>query len=195
MRTFLVLSLMLIMAGCIPTLTLQPVWDKQHVVSEPAFEGRWISEEGDSILRVSSQAKDGEYLLDFASEDGVTHYEGHLIRLAGHLILDLSLEKDAGDKLVSGQAFVPVLPAHFFARIRIEGDKLYLGLLADEEMEKQIDAGVVKVQWSKISDGILLTGSTAELQEAVAKLSGDDKIWDESTFYRASSLLAPSGGN
>ncbi len=195
MRTLLVLSLMLIMAGCIPTLTLQPVWDKQHVVSESAFEGRWISAEGDSVLRVSSQAKDGEYSLDFASEDGVTHYEGHLIRLSGHLILDLSLEQDAIDKLVDGQAFAPVFPAHFFARVRIEGDRLFIGLLADEDMEKQIDAGRVKVQWSKISDGILLTGNTAELQEAVSTLAGDDGIWDESTFHRASSLLQPSGGN
>ncbi len=194
MRTLLVLSLMLIMAGCIPTLTLQPVWDRQHVVSEPAFEDRWISAEGDGVLRVSSQAKDREYSLDFATEDGVTHYEGHLIRLAGHLILDLSLEKDAIDKLTHDQAFAPVVPVHFFARIRIEGDKLHIGLLADEEMEKQIDAGRVKVQWSKISDGVLLTGNTAELQEAVSTLGSDDEIWDESTFHRASSLLQPGRG-
>ncbi len=195
MRTLLVLSLMLVMAGCIPTLTLQPLWDKEHLVSEPAFESRWISAEGDSILRVTTQIKNREYSLDFASEDGVSHYEGHLIRLGGHLILDLCLEEDAGDKLVDGQAFAPVLPVHFFARVRIEGDRLYIGLLPEGDMAKQIEAGAVKVQWSKSSAGVILTGDTAELQEAVSRLAADDEIWEESTFCRASSLLEPSAGN
>lgn len=193
MRTLLVLSLMLMLAGCIPTLTLQPVWDKEHLVSEPALEGRWISAEGDSTLRVATHNKD-QYLLDFASEDGVTHYEGRLIRLDGHLILDLSLEKDAVDKIVDGQAFAPVLPVHFFARLRIEGDKLHIGLLPDDEMEKQIEAGAVKVQWSKTPDSLILTGNTADLQEAVRRLAGDSEIWEESTFYRASVLPQPTPG-
>lgn len=192
MKTLLVISLMLIMAGCVPTLTLQPLWDKQHAVSEPALEGRWISAEGDSILKVTSQ--NNEYRLDFASEDGTSHYEGHLIRLGGQLILDLSLDSHASEKLIANQAFVPILAMHFFARIRIEGDKMHLGLLSDEDMEKQIDAGKVKVQWTKTQDAVLLTGSTAELQEAVGKLAGDSEIWDESTFHRASSLLATEGG-
>jgi hypothetical protein len=193
MKTFLVLSLMLIMAGCIPTLTVQPLWSKQQVVSEPALEGRWISPEGDTILRFTSQPKD-EYRLNFGSEDGVTDYEAHLIRLDGHLILDLSLEQDALDRLVKGQAFAPILPMHFFAKIRIEGNRLYLGLLHEEEMEKEIDAGVVKVPYSKTPDGVILTGSTAELQEAVGKLAGIAEVWDESVMYRASTVLEPSTG-
>ncbi len=195
MRTFLVLSLMLMMAGCIPTLTLQPIWDKEHMVSEPTLEGRWISAEGDCVLHVTTQTSDKEYRLDYASEDGVTHYEGHLIRLGDHLILDLCLEDDAANKLVEGQAFAPLIPVHFFALVRIEGDRLYIGLLPEDDMEKQIDTGVVKVPWSKTSDTLILTGSTAELQEAVSRLAGNPEIWEESVFYSASILPEAPAGN
>ncbi|RPJ54801.1 MAG: hypothetical protein EHM23_28140 [Acidobacteria bacterium] len=195
MRTLLILSLLLVMAGCIPTLTLQPLWDKEHAVSETAFEGRWISAEGDSTLRVTNRVKDAKYSLDFASEDGVSHYEGHLIRLQNYLILDLSLEEDAAEKLIDGQAFAPVLPVHFFARVRIEGDKLSIGLLPEDDMEKQIEAGMVKVQRSKTPAGVILTGDTAELQAIVSKLAGDGEVWEESLFYRTSSVLPSTDEN
>jgi len=195
MRTLLILSLLLVMAGCIPTLTLQPLWDKEHAVSETAFEGRWISAEGDSTLRVTNRVKDAKYSLDFASEDGVSHYEGHLIRLQNYLILDLSLEEDAAEKLIDGQAFAPVLPVHFFARVRIEGDKLYIGLLPEDTLEKKIEAGMVKVQRSKTPAGVILTGDTAELQAIVSKLAGDSEIWEESLFYRTSSVLPSTDEN
>jgi len=186
MRTVLVLSLMLIVAGCTPTLTLHPLWDKEHLASEPALEGRWISAEGDCILQVSAKSKDAEYLLDFGCDDGLSHYKGRLVRLNGHLILDLS--QDDIEKMVEGQAFPPILPVHFFALVRIEGDKLVIGLLPEDDMEKQIQSDNVKLQWSRTDGGAVVTSSTAEVQEAVGKLAGNPEIWEESTFYRASVL-------
>jgi len=185
MKQILALSLMFVLVGCGPTLTLQPLWDEQHLVAEPRLEGRWISTDGDAILRFRP-AENKQYKVDFISDDGASRYDGHLVRLGEHLFLDLCLSEKSGAALIEGQAFAPLVAVHFFARLRFEADKLHLGLFDDEDMKEQIEAGVVKLRSAKADGGLLLTGDTRELQEAVAALAGAAD-WEETAFSRAGS--------
>ena len=183
MRKISAITLMLMLAACGPTLTLQPLWDEQHLVAEPGLEGQWIDSDGERILRFR-QGGDKRYTVDFVTADGASRYDGHLVRLGDHLFLDLCLGEKAANTLIEGQAFAPLLPAHFFARLRLDNGRLHLGLLAIEDMQKQIEAGVIKAQTAKAEGDVILTGDTRELQEAVSALAGSED-WDETVFTRS----------
>jgi hypothetical protein len=87
-------------------------------------------------------------------------------------------------------ADAPVFPRHYsghlFARVRMQGDELYVSLIDDSWLKQMVEAGLAPQ--STIGEGrqIVLTAPTSELQKFISLHAADPAAWndDEEGLHR-----------
>jgi hypothetical protein len=143
--------------------SLNPLFDKQSVVVEPALAGDWQSPLG--MLRVRPSGNGYEVFLE---EEPA--FKVHLVRLAGPLFLDVT-------DLTPGMFSIPV---HAIARVRIENDVVRLAFLRGDWLEKK----AAEEPWLSHASG-LITAPTSDLQYFIGKHALDpDAFEDEVVLHR-----------
>ncbi len=168
-KTVLSLVLTSLLAGCIPVGTIHPLFTEKEVVFDPGILGTWNSQDDEDGHWTVSQAGNQAYQFTFtaATEDSSLTYDVRLVRLRNLLFVD-GLLREVRDKGEDGLA-IGTVPAHIFGRIYIEGDNLRLAMLDDEWLKKAIAENRVKIGHETMGDTIVLTASTAELQQFALK--------------------------
>ncbi len=186
MKTILLLPALLLMVlcvSCVPLESFYPLWDQDHSSVLPGLEGNWVDADG-SILKFD-KGDAAVYTAIFTSKDGVSLYETHVVALSGKFYLDFYPDNDATERLFKDAAYPSLIPAHFFARIVLEGDLLQLALLDDTKVETRAQAGDLVVPLLKRGDELLLTADTRALQQLMSCFGDDQSVWGENeTFYR-----------
>jgi hypothetical protein len=153
----------------------------------------WLADEGDAILMVTP-TKDKGLRMVYATTDGVSRYEVHVLKLGERLFLDLCPDSESGNGSPAGESFMPSLPLHFFARMELRGDTLKLALLDEDAFAKKAESGDVKISRTKAEDAVVLTASTRELQEFISSLEAGSELWgEEGSWYRKPPAKAGSG--
>jgi hypothetical protein len=75
---------------------------------------------------------------------------------------------------------------HLFARVRMQGDELYVSLIDDSWLKQMVEAGLAPQ--STIGEGrqIVLTAPTSELQKFISLHAADPAAWndDEEGLHR-----------
>jgi hypothetical protein len=174
----------MVLTGCGPLTSLQPLWDEGHQVVEPALEGTWRSDEDDEFL-VVTRAKDQSLRMKYISTDGVARYEAHVLRLGGLLFLDLSPEDCEANAPWNGDVYMPFLPLHFFARVEQSDGVLKLSVLDEEAVSGKIQAGSIRISSIETDGTLVLTATTRDLQEFIARHASDRELWGEvSSWHR-----------
>jgi hypothetical protein len=185
MRTTLVLWVavtLMVMTGCGPLTSLQPLWDEGHQVVEPALEGTWMADEDDEIL-VVTRAKDQSLRMKYISTDGIARYEVHALKLGETLFLDLSPDDSETRVSSSGDVYMPCLPLHFFARVEQSGEALKLSVLDEDAVSKKIKSGKIRIGSMDADGTLVLTATTRELQEFIARHASDSELWGETASW------------
>ena len=174
---------LLVMSACGPLLSLNPLWDEGHAVSEPALTGTWISGDDDNeIITIAESGRNG-YRMTYIDDDSSSRYEVHAVRLEGRLFLDLYPDGAALGKRLEGEVYLPVIPTHFFLRAVLEGDRLELAALDDEGIANKLERGEIEVPLLKLEDGVLLTAQTDRIQDLVVRFVDDADLWSDTELY------------
>lgn len=182
-KILVTLGCVLLLASCGPVCSLHPLYTGTELVSEPALVGTWAEGESDTGKWIFEKSAENVYKL--TNKDGdKTKFESevHLVRLGKFTFLDASFFPDASFKEQEFKG-VFLLPVHYFARIRIEGDVLRLAIFADGSLP---EAFVEKrLRHLELGGATVLTVSTRELQRFVLKHAEDERAFsDESRLLR-----------
>jgi hypothetical protein len=196
-----------LLAGCVPIVSLQPLFTKESLTFDEKLLGAWVedgNEPGPSweFARLEADAKDR--LPDELKEDAgrlyrlnVSDKEGHkgsfvacLVKLENGLFLDVfpdlfpSGAPDVEKSKLLFNAFLFVR-THTFVRVDSIGEQLKLRLTDDEEFKKLTDADPKAVAFTTADDRPILTASTKDLQAFLTKYATDDRLFpNEQTLTR-----------
>ena len=181
-RIPIVLLAVLLSSGCVPIPSLNPLWDEAHLAVLPELEGLWTDKDGDEVLEITAVEK-SSYRLTYWSKDESSRYEVHAVRLGDRFFLDFYPDEEVLEERLKGEAYMPLVPTHFFARISLEGDLLKLALLDDEALQKKVESGEASVSLVKWEDGVLLTAATPAIQQLMVLFADDKRLWDEPEVF------------
>lgn len=180
MRMIRLLPAVLVVAlcsSCVPLASIYPLWDGNNTAELPGLEGTWTETDGSTLAFVKSDA--AMYKLTYSSSDGVSRYEVRPVVINGRYFLDFFPDEEFLEKRLKGEAYLPLIPAHFFARIVLKGDALQLDLLDDEAVEKKVKEDRLAVPLLKRNDDLILTADTKSLQTLLDRFADDPTLWGE----------------
>lgn len=176
-----ILILTLPSAGCF-TLSVEPLHSPDTLVQDPGLWGVWgnpddpqgetwqFSDRGSGAMRLVVRQEDS--LRIRPDQDGLL--EAHLLELNGNRYLDLFPEEpEAGNEIFLAH----VVPAHSLWKIEREGDVLTLYALDSGALEQAIEDGRIPIGHIERDDMLVLTATTAELQDLVTRF--DDLLFPE----------------
>lgn len=101
-RCLALIVLLACLAGCVPVDSLNPLYTDKDIVFDQSLLGTWVGPDNgkDGDLEISALDDNGKhvYVLTMtdtngSSEDRVLVYHGRLVKLGGHLFMDLVPEK------------------------------------------------------------------------------------------------------
>jgi len=191
-----------LLGGCIPVMSLHPLYTEKDVVFDEKLLGVWNSDPNDTSngtweFKRSSEKAEKAYELIFSDEEGKRGlFIAHLVKLENRLFLDVyppelpcgTLEEDPNkiEWLYNTFFFVP---AHTFIKINSIEPQLKMQLTIEGEMEKLLKEEPNAVKYEAIEDDrLILTASTKELQKFVLKYADDDRVFiDEIVLTRKKS--------
>jgi len=196
-----------VLAGCVPVLSLQPLVTKETITFDEKLLGVWIDNpekmefvwefarlESDPKGCLPSELRDRAYRVNVTMADDKTlkgSFIGCLVKLQGRLFLDLVADKYTSggqnsetEKLALNALLF--LPVHTFVRVVVSGDELKLALTDDEKLTKLLEAEPKAVQYDIAGDGaLLLTSCTQDLQTFLTKYAADERLFpSEVTLQR-----------
>lgn len=174
----------ILMTGCVPTLSLHPLFTDKDSAFDPALLGIWAETESseDTFIFQRSQDRANGYDL-IISENGVpARFEARLVRLGNHTFLDLAPQ--APDVKNEVYLFHLFPFSHTFSRIRIEGDVLRLDTLKSDWVKEMIDQKKVKIGHQSLEDVVLLTAPTETLRKFAMQYAENDQAFSITTELR-----------
>jgi len=182
--------LLLPMCGCVPLLSLHPLWDEAIRVDAPELCGTWVVPDGDETLEIRDSG-DSRYQAVYTAVEHTkavsSRYLLHAAKLGSHLFLDLEPDESTFEECAKAEAFLPVVHAHFFARAVVQGDRLVLGVLDDEAFVKKVRADRIDINYeARKQDGeeVVLTAATDRIQRFVLAYAEDPDLWNKTEFRR-----------
>lgn len=198
-----------LMGGCVPVLSLQPLFTKQTLVFDEQLLGTWADDGNEpdiswqfSRLEPTAAEKlpagleglaEKVYRLNLRDEDNRKGtFLAALVKLEGRLFLDVF-----PDKFPSGQEDVEEMDlfynafffvrAHAFIKVDVTETKLTLHLTNDDKLQTLIEADPNAVASVEADDRIILTGSTQALQAFAVKYAADERVFADAIVLKRKS--------
>ena len=199
MKKLVSYGLAVLMAGCVPIVSLHPLFTKDTIVFEEKLLGTWVEDsnkpqvtwefarlEEDIAERLPPALRDQIqkcYRVTITDDKGRRgSFAACLVKLQDRLFLDILPDKfPAGEqdpekmKLAYNAFFF--LPVHTFVRVGSLDGQLKVRLTDDEGFKKLLEAEPKAVRYDTIDDRPVLTASTAELQAFLAKYADDERLF------------------
>jgi len=177
-KMLLLAGMLLWLAGCSPP-SLQPLFTEQDLVFEPRLTGTWADKEEKVAWAVK---RSGEKSYDaLCTADGEPHwFKLHLVQLGTYLFLDLTPKEELALK----NSFFAShwVPTHTFFRVRLDGDRLQVAALEEDYLKALVTSKKTRIG-QMLSDAVVLTGSTRELQDYVLKHAEIQEAFTEPEEY------------
>lgn len=185
-KAILLIPALAFLAGCAGVVSLHPLTlpnDKQTVF-DPALLGTW--EDGEAV----GDGPKGRYTVarsgsgySFSVETGTGEMQGtmYLVKVHGGYLMDVYCPGDG-----------PSLPAHFFARLRLEKDTAWVALMDSDWLQDQIKArGEPRYELlTEDHPRVVLTASSNELRQYLLPYADDDRSFGEEGELRR---VSPAG--
>jgi hypothetical protein len=198
--------LVVLLAGCVPIVSLHPLFTKDTVTFDERLLGTWVGEGDQSELtweftrleesaaeRLPAGLRDQAqkcYRTNIADKEHKGSFVACLVKLQDRLFLDVLTDKfPSGEQNPESMRFAYnaffFLRVHTFARVSSIGDQLKVRLTDDEGFKKLLEAEPKAVRHDTIDEQPILTASTAELQAFVTKYADDERLFpNEVTLKR-----------
>jgi len=186
--------LAVIVGGCVPVISLHPLYTEKDVVLDKKLYGTWVDDSNDSKAIWEFKKIDepkNTYNLIFSDEDGKKgSFVAHMVKLQDKLFLDifpseLPWEPEDPNMMDWPYNSLFLIPAHTFMKIDSIEPQLKLRLTLESEMKELLKENPSVVEHTFVGDRLVLTGSTKELQAFVLKHSDDERVFtDQVTLSR-----------
>ncbi|OHB77696.1 MAG: hypothetical protein A2Z25_24275 [Planctomycetes bacterium RBG_16_55_9] len=186
--------LALALGGCVPVLSLHPLFTEENTVFEKKLLGAWVDDPNspDTTWQFGDiNEPKNAYKLIFMDEEGKKgSFVARLVKLQNKLFLDLCpselpWEPDDPNKIDWPYNAFFLVPAHTFLKIDSIEPQLKMRLALESKIEDLLKEDPNAVKYVKVEDRIVLTASTKELQAFVLKHVDDDKLFtDQVTLSR-----------
>ena len=209
MRTKKILfyALAALLGGCVPVLSLQPLYTPDTLVFKEQLLGTWVDDPNDpevtweftrlpqadaeELPDMLEEAYEKVYRLKIRDEESRQgSFVAALVSLEGKLFLDVLADKfpcaeeDIEEMKLFYNAFLFV-PGHSFLKVEFADDQVKLWLTNDDDFQKLIDDKPKAIDAVAVEDRIILTAPTEKLQAFVAKYADDERLFaDEVTLQR-----------
>ncbi len=192
-RTLLILWTGLLLAallsGC-STPSLNPVYCDQTVSTQPEIVGEWKLPSESATYRVDSLGSTN-YRLTVTTEEGQTKkvmtFDLHFADLGdGLIVADIEptrakreeLEEEFGTLFVSTHYLLPL-------SLSEDGKSMTIWMLNSDRLQAALESGAIETPWAEHPEGgILLTGTTKQIQDLMRTVRGNERLFDKETLVR-----------
>jgi len=186
--------LAVIVGGCVPVISLHPLYTEKDVVLDKKLYGTWVDNSNDSKTTWEFKKIDepkNAYNLIFTDEEGKKgSFAAHLVKLQNKLFLDifpseLPWEPEDPNKMDWPYNSFFLIPAHTFVKVDSIEPQLKLRLMLESKMEELLKEDPGAVEHTTVGERIVLTESTKKLQAFVLKYADDERVFtDQFTLSR-----------
>jgi hypothetical protein len=193
-KKLLFYMLAVIVGGCLPVISLHPLYTEKDVVVDKKLCGTWTDDPNSPKTTWEFMIIDdpkNAYNLIFTDEDGKKGlFVAHLVKLQDKHFLDifpgeLPWEAEDPNKMDWPYNSFFLIPAHTFLKVDSIEPQLKLRLTLESDMEKLLKDNPSAVEHTSVGDRLVLTGSTKELQAFVLKYADDKRVFtDQVTLSR-----------
>jgi len=187
-KKFLFYSLAAFLGGCIPVMSLHPLYTEKDIVFEEGLLGTWLEDvnKPEAFWKFERVEKPkNAYKLILSDEEGHKgSFIAHLVKLQDKLFLDAypsespwePEEPNEVDFLFNN---LFLLPTHTFMKIDSIEPELKIRLTLESKMEELLEENPNAVKHTKTEERLVLTASTKELQEFVLKYVDDENLFTD----------------
>jgi hypothetical protein len=193
-KKLLFYMLAVILGGCVPVLSLHPLYTEKDIVVDKKLYGMWTDDPNSPKTTWEFKSIDepkNAYKLIFTDEEGKKgSFVAHLVKLQDKLFLDIfpsELPWDSEDpnKMDWPYNSLFLIPAHTFVKVDSIEPQLKLRLTLESKMEELLKENPGVVEHTSVGDRIVLTESTKKLQAFVLKYADDERVFtDQVTLSR-----------
>ena len=195
-----------LMGGCVPVLSLQPLYTPETLVFDEQLLGTWVDDpnepdsswqftrfpyaEAEELPDELEEAYQKVYRLRIRDEE---QREGYfvavLVSLDGQRFLDVfadrfpSGQQDIEEMDLFYNAFLFV-PGHTFIKVDRVGDRLQMRITNDDDFQRLIDDKPKAIASSAVEDRIIMTAPTEKLQTFVTKYADDERLFADEVILR-----------
>lgn len=196
--------LAVLLGGCVPVMSLHPLFTKENVVFEEKLLGTWVDDPNSpgviwEFKRIAEPEK--AYKLIFSDDKGKKgSFVARLVKLENRLFLDVypaelpwEPEDPNNVKWLYNSFFL--IPAHTFMKIDSIEPQLKMQLTDDNKMEELLKEYPDAVKHTSVEDRLVLTASTKELQTFVLKYADDNRVFTGEIVLNRKKSKDPNSGD
>jgi hypothetical protein len=195
-KKFLFYLLAALLGGCIPVMSLHPLFNEKDVVFDEKLLGTCVQKEEPNGAETiwdfkRADANENAYKLTFTDKESKKGlFVAHLVKLENRLFLDVYPSEPPWDEKDPNKVewlhntffFIPV---HTFIKVNGVEPELKLQITDDDEFKKLLKEDPNAVEHTSIEGKLVLTASTKELQAFVLKYADDSRVFTaEGTLHR-----------
>jgi len=177
-----------LMGGCVPVMSLRPLYTKENVVFDRKLLGTWMDDPNEPEITWQFKSIDkpeNAYKLIFTGEDGMKgSFVAHMLKLQDKLFLDVYPSELPWDPEDPNEIEWPyntlfLIPNHTFVKIDSAGPRLKMRLMLETQLKELIEEDPDAIEHVVVEDRLILTASTKELQAFVLKCADGDKVFTD----------------
>ena len=196
--------IIVIIGGCIPVMSLHPLYTEEDVVFEEGLLGKWFDDfnEPEAFWKFERIEKPkNAYKLILSDEEGNKgSFIAHLVKLQDKLFLDAypgeSLwepeEPNEVDFLFNN---LFLLPTHIFMKVDSIEPELKIWLTLESKMEELLKENPSAIEHTKVEDRLVLTASTKELQAFVLKYADNENLFADEIVLNRKAAKDPNAAD
>jgi hypothetical protein len=193
-----------ILGGCIPVMSLHPLFTEKDLAFDEKLLGTWV-DANETMWQFSDANKpEKAYKLIFTDEEGKKgSFVAHLVKLENRLFLDVYPSEPPWDEKDPNKRESRIfsvewlynaeflIPAHTFIKVNGIEPQLKLQITNDDEFKKLLKEDPNVIEHTSIEDKLVLTASTKELQAFVLKYADDSRVFTKEDVLNRKKTKAP----
>ncbi len=189
-----------ILGGCVPVMSLHPLYDEQNIVFDEKLLGLWSKDSNETMEFTRAEKGEKPYQLIYTSHNKKTKetaegiFDVCLVKIENKLFLDVfpkespcgKIEEPNEAKWFYNSFFL--VPVHTFVKVNSIEPQLKLGFTDDESMKKLLEKDPNAIKHEKIDGNPILTADTKTLQKFVLKHADSNDVFSEELILGKSKI-------
>ena len=164
-----------LLAGCIPVMSLHPLYTDKDLIFDEKLLGTWP--EGNDSWKFEEGSDPNSYALTVTSDDKKGKFIAHLVKIDDMLFLDLF--PSGPDLDINLLLAIHLLPVHTFMKVEQVEPTLQMQMMDPDKIEEMLKSDPNLIKHEIVEERILLTASTEELQQFMTEHADDEGLFGE----------------